>query len=135
MLQDARGRNRRLRRWGVLGHPFFLLGFCLLLVHEMDAIRCKEWRVFPVTSGMGDEAGYVAFTAVHVPLYALLLWGLFGGDGVNRWLVAGLDAFFIVHVLLHLLFIRHPEYRFRSAFSWALILGAGTLGAIDLLVG
>ncbi|MGH3144645.1 MAG: DUF6713 family protein, partial [Rubrobacter sp.] len=56
----------------MLNHPFFLLGFCFLLVHEMDAIRCKEWRVFPVTSRMADEAGYVAFTALHVPLYALL---------------------------------------------------------------
>lgn len=118
----------------MLGHPFFLLGFCFLLVHEMDAIRCKEWRVFPVTSKMGDEAGYVAFTAVHVPLYALLLWGLFGGDGVNRGLIVGLDAFFIVHVILHLLFIRHPEYRFRSAFSWTLILGAGAFGTLDLLL-
>lgn len=115
-----------------MSHPFFLLGFSLLLVHEMDAIRCKEWRVFPVTSRMGEEAGYVAFTALHVPLYALLLWGLLGG-GVNRGLIFGLDAFFVVHVVLHLSFIRHPEYRFRSVFSWALILGAGACGAADLL--
>ena len=118
----------------MLGHPFTLLGFCLLLVHEMDAIRCREWRVFPVTSKMGDEAGYVAFAAIHVPLYALLLWGLFGGDGVNRGLLVGLDAFFIVHVGLHLLFINHPEYRFSSAFSWTLIVGAGMFGAFDLLL-
>jgi len=39
----------------------------------MDAIRCKEWRIFPVTSRMDDEAGYLAFTALHIPLYALLL--------------------------------------------------------------
>ena len=75
MLHDAWNRNRHPRRLAVLGHPFSLLGFCFLLVHEMDAIRCREWRVFPVTSKMGDEAGYIAFTAVHVPLYALLLWG------------------------------------------------------------
>ncbi len=117
----------------MLSHPFFLLGFCFLLVHEMDAIRCKEWKLFPVTSKMGDEVGYVTFTILHVPLYAVLLWGLFGGDGVNSGLLVGLDAFFVVHAALHLLFIRHPEYRFRSAFSWTLILGAGVFGVIDLL--
>ncbi len=117
----------------MLNHPYFLLGFCFLLTHEMDAIRCKEWKVFPVTSRMGEEAGYVAFTALHVPLYALILWGLFGGDGVNRGLLVGLDVFFVGHVVLHLLFSNRPEYRFRSAFSWTLILGAGAFGAIDLL--
>lgn len=117
----------------MLSHPFFLLGFCFLLVHEMDAIRCKEWKLFPVTSRMGEEAGYVTFTALHVPLYVVLLWGLFGGDGGNRVLLAGLDAFFVVHVVLHVVFRNHPENRFGSGFSWALILGAGLFGAIDLL--
>ncbi len=134
MRQDARSRNRHFYRWrAVLNHPYFLLGFCFLLTHEMDAIRCKEWKVFPVTSRMGEEAGFVAFTALHVPLYALILWGLFGGDGVNRGLLVGLDVFFVGHVVLHLWFINRPEYRFRSAFSWTLILGAGAFGAIDLL--
>lgn len=49
-------------------------------------------------------------------------------------MLIGLDVFFIVHVGLHLLFINHPEHRFRSAFSWTLILGAGVSGAIDLLL-
>lgn len=115
-------------------HLFFLLGFCLLLTHEMDAIRCKEWRIFPFTSKMGDETGYLTFTAVHIPLYALLIWGLFGGGDVNRALIVGLDAFFIVHVLLHLLFINHPDNKFRSAFSWVLIVGAGIFGVVDLIV-
>jgi len=33
---------------------------------------------------------------------------------------------------LHVVFRNHPENRFRSAFSWALILGAGACGALDL---
>ena len=113
-MSDGRGR---------LGPLVFLLGFCFLLGHEMDASRRKEWRVFSVASGMGDEAGYRAFTVLHVPIYALLLWEPCGD--ANRGLIAGLDVFFIVHVLLHLLFINRPEYRFGSVFSWALILGAG----------
>ncbi len=118
----------------MLNHLFFSLGFCFLLTHELDAIRCKEWRIFPVTARMGDEAGYLVFTSLHIPLYALLLWGLFRGDGVNRGLMVGLDVVFMIHVLLHVLFINHPEYRFRSAFSWVLILGAGVFGALDLIV-
>ncbi|MGB3634576.1 MAG: DUF6713 family protein [Rubrobacteraceae bacterium] len=113
-------------------HPFFILGFCFLLVHEMDAIRAKEWKIFPGLSRMSDEAGYVTFTALHVPVYALLFWGLLG-DGGAPSLIFGLDVFFVVHVLLHLIFYNHPENRFRSVFSYTLIFGAGVFGAVDLV--
>ena len=113
-------------------HFFFLIGLCFLLTHEMDAIRCKEWRIFFAPSKIGDEAGYAIFTALHIPLYVLLLWGLIG-DGASRGLIYGLDMFFVVHVFLHIIFVKHPEYRFRSVFSWSLILGAGASGAADLL--
>lgn len=117
----------------MMSHFFFVLGFCFLLTHEMDAIRVREWKIFPILNRMRDEAGYLAFTALHVPLYALLFWGLVG-DGANRGLIAVLDVFFIVHVLLHLVLYNHPENRFRSVFSYVLIFGAGVFGAIDLFV-
>lgn len=114
-----------------MGHFFFLLGFCFLLVHEMDAIRCGEWGILPVTSRMGEEAGYVAFAALHVPIYALLFWGLSGGE--NLALIAALDAFFVVHAILHVLLRNLPKNHFQSVFSWVLILGAAAFGALDLL--
>ncbi len=115
----------------MLNHAFFAIGFALLLVHEMDAVRLEEWKIFPGLSRLGEEAGYRVFAALHVPLYALLLLGLLGGGG-SRAFVVGLDAFFVVHVGLHVVFRNHPENRFRSAFSWAIILGAGACGAVDL---
>ena len=45
-----------------------------------------------------------------------------------------LDAFFVVRVVLHLLFVNHPEYSFTSALSRVGILGAGAFGALDLLL-
>jgi hypothetical protein len=118
----------------VTEHIFFVLGFCFLLTHEMDAIRAGEWKVLPILSKMEDYEGYVVFTALHVPIYALLFLGLFGEEGFNRGLVVGLDVFFIVHAFLHLLLHNHPENRLRSVFSYTLILGAGVSGAIDLLL-
>jgi len=117
----------------VEGYFFFLLGLCLLLTHEMDAVRVGEWGMFPFLSDLSEERGYAVFTAVHVPLYLLLFWSLLGGsDGINGGLVLVLDAFFVVHVLLHLLFVGHPNNRFKGAFSWVWILGAGVCGALDL---
>ena len=125
--------SEKRREKSMSDHLLFVLGFCFLLGHEMDAIRVKEWKIFPIFNGMKDESGYVAFTALHVPLYALLLVGLVG-DGVSQGLIVGLDIFFIVHVVLHLVFYNHPENRFRSLFSYVLIFGAGVFGALDLLL-
>ncbi|NJO83864.1 MAG: hypothetical protein HC828_14445 [Blastochloris sp.] len=100
----------------------------------MDAIRLKEWRIFIFLSDMREEMAYLVFTAIHVPMYILFFWGLFGAaSDINRNLIIGSNLFFIVHVLLHLLFFKHPHYQFKSVFSWGLILGCGLCGAIDLL--
>jgi hypothetical protein len=118
----------------MLPSAFFFLGLALLLTHELDAIRCKEWRIFPGTSRLGDEAGYRTFTALHVPLYAIILWALVAGGGGNRALIVALDLFFVVHLALHVLLRDLPRNEFRSPFSWALILGTGLCGALDLLL-
>jgi hypothetical protein len=95
----------------------------------------KEWRMFVFLSDMQEEMAYLVFTAIHVPMYILFFWGLFGTvSGVNRNLIIGSNLFFIVHVLLHILFLKHPLYQFKSGFSWGLILGCGLSGAIDLLM-
>ncbi len=112
-------------------HSVFLVGFAFLLVHEMDAVRCREWRILPVLSRLDDSAGYVAFTALHVPIYALLFWGLIGDASVG--LIVGLDVFLVVHLALHVLLRNHPENQFRTALSWVLFTAAGVCGAIDLL--
>ena len=111
---------------------WFALGCCFLLTHELDAVRAREWRLFPVLGALPEEAAYQLFTALHVPIYLLLAMGLFGGGALNDGLRLGLDAFFVVHAGLHWLLRRHPLYAFRSALSWTLILGAAVAGAVDL---
>jgi hypothetical protein len=118
-----------------MDHLFFFVGLSCILTHEMDAIRCREWRIFPLLDRLSDQSGYVVFVLLHVPLYLLLFWGLVGAEGLNRGLMRGLSIFFIVHLVLHLLFLRHPQNEFRSATSWILIAGAGVAGLLDLTVG
>ena len=116
-----------------MNHPFFYIALAFILTHEMDAIRCHEWRIFPGLSRLKDQTGFVVFTLLHVPLYALLFWGLFGREN-NEALIRGVNVFFIVHVGLHLLFLKHPKNEFTSALSWILIAGAGLFGLLSLLV-
>lgn len=112
--------------------PVFLLGLSFLLVHELDAVRCHEWRIFPGLSALSDRWGLRLFVALHVPLLYALLGAIAAGSGAT--LVLALDLFFIVHLGLHLLFLRHPRNEFTDTLSWTLIAGAAISGGIDLLL-
>jgi hypothetical protein len=118
-----------------MGTLFFYLGLAFILTHEMDAIRMREWELFPGFGLLSEENAYRLFTLLHVPLYLWLFWLLFlsPGQPLNLAVVVVLDWFFIVHFLLHILFIPHPHYRFKNWFSWLLIGGCGLCGALDLL--
>ena len=111
--------------------PLFHAGLSLVLAHELDAVRCHEWRIFPGLSLLPDQWGLRLFILLHVPLLYLLLGSLSGGSG-GTWLAA-LDLFFVLPLCLHLLFLRHPRNEFRDALSWTLIVGTGICGGIDLL--
>ncbi|MDN3707206.1 hypothetical protein QW060_08670 [Myroides ceti] len=50
-------------------HVFFYLALFLFILHEMDAIRCKEWRIFPGLSLLGDYWGFVIFMFAHLPIF------------------------------------------------------------------
>ena len=98
--------------------------------HELDAVKRHEWRILPLTSFLPERLGEQTFIWLHVPLFALLLWG---GDGDSASATRiGLAAFAIVHVVLHVLFRRHRAYEFDNPSSWALIVLTGVLGAAYL---
>ena len=103
--------------------------------HELDAVKRHEWRVLPALSSLPERTAEQTFIWLHVPLFALLLWGG-EGDPASTTRIA-LAAFAIVHVGLHVLFRRHPAYEFNNLSSWGLILLTGLLGVIYLfsLVG
>src|SRR5687768_1154032 len=102
-------------------------------MHEMDAIRCREWRIFPGLNLLDEHWGFTIFILAHLPLFFFLFRGLYGQSN-NEPLIFGLNIFFIVHVGLHLLFLRHKNNEFKDWMSWSIILGAGICGLVDLIV-
>ena len=116
------------------GRIAFLLAFAFLFTHEMDAVFHAEWRILPVLSSFDDTSGRVAFTLLHVPIFAVLAY-LFWEAPLQiarpaRLIFAGFCA---LHVGLHWFFSGHPAYTFGSWDSDLLILGAGAFGAAYML--
>jgi len=109
---------------------YFLLGLSFILTHELDAMTAKEWRIFPGLSLLDDERGRQWFVALHIPLFAVLLWGLTGAHQ-KSW-IWGFDIFTIVHLVAHILMHKHSENGFRRPLSWFIIVGAAVMGGVDL---
>ena len=107
-------------------HIFFYLALSFIMIHEMDAIRCKEWRIFPGLSLLDDNWGFRIFTWAHIPLFFYIFEGLYG-HGNNEGLIFGLDIFFMVHVGLHLLFLKHRKNECKDWISWTIISGLGLI--------
>ena len=108
----------------------FLFNLALFLLHEMDAIRRSEWRLFIVLKDLEDSKAYQVFTFIHLFLYVIILSLLFSQyQTITFWV---LDIFFIIHAILHLLFERHPRNEFKNTFSRAIIYSMGMLAAIHL---
>jgi hypothetical protein len=114
-------------------HFLFLIGISFLIVHEMDAIRCKEWRIYPGLSLLSEKSGQIFFIFAHIPLLFIMFYQLIFISNNNAF-IKGFDIFMIVHIGLHLLFLRHKNNEFRDWISWTFILGAGLFGLTDLLI-
>ncbi len=109
-----------------------LLALGLFFTHEMDAVRCREWRIFPLLEWMEERTAMLWFVWLHVPLFALLIWGATAGQTLFGVLFGG---FCIVHGLLHWLYERHPRNEFRNPLSRTIIWSCAGAGLIAFLSG
>lgn len=113
-------------------HIFFYLAFAFILTHELDAMRCKEWRILPGLSKLQEKTGIKIFILAHIPLYSLIFLGLIS-EKYKDILIIGLDIFFIIHLILHLFYLFHSKNEFKDFISWSLISGAAFFGILDLV--
>lgn len=112
---------------------FFYLGLSFLTLHEMDAIRCREWRIFPGLSVLNDKLGHIVFVFAHIPLFFFINWQLTHSNNPESFM-KGMDIFMLVHLGLHILFLKHKNNEFKDWISWTIIIGAGLCGLIDIII-
>ncbi len=105
-----------------------------LLLHEMDAIDKKEWRLLFVLRRLPDEGALPWFVLLHLPLFVALLALVAAAPSTAiRWVEAAVDTFLIVHAGLHERLSARGEYSFANSFSRWLIWGAAGFGAAHLV--
>ena len=117
----------------MIAHLFFYVGLAFFMVHKLDAVRCKEWRILPLLAMLEDDLGYIVFLMLHISAFFIIFSQLTPGHDVETF-IKGFDIFMIVHVGFHLVFVQHQNNRFNNWISWIIILSAAILGLTDLLV-
>ncbi len=113
----------------------FTINLSLLILHEMDAIRAKEWKMFIVLKDMKEKTAYLIFALAHLPLYIwviLLIPRLVMGECIALYL--GVNLFLVFHTIIHFLFRKKLDNGFTSVYSNLLIYSMGALAVIDLLL-
>jgi hypothetical protein len=113
-------------------HFLFYIGLSFLTVHEMDAMRCREWRIFPGLSLLSDKVGEIIFVFAHIPLFFIVFDQLTNHSKLDNF-IHGFDIFMIIHVGLHLLLLKHKNNLFKDLASWTIIIGAGLFGLLDIV--
>ena len=98
-------------------HYLFYISLALFLVHEMDAIRQREWSMLPAISRLNNRTAYLVFTSIHIPFYGLLFYLLMINEAVREELILILNIFFIFHAGLHIAFTNHRNNNFKSIFK------------------
>jgi len=111
----------------------FIFLLVLLLVHEMDAIRTKEWSMFIVLRVLDDELAYKVFTLAHIPLYlAVILILVLADTSAVLILMYVVDLFLVAHAVIHFCFRKKPTNGFTSVFSQVIIYSMGVLAILHM---
>lgn len=74
-----------------------------------------------------------SFLFLHVRLFYFVFWKLTQSQNVEAF-IYGFNIFMIVHLGLHILFLKHKNNEFKDWISWSIIIGAGLCGLIDLVM-
>jgi hypothetical protein len=107
----------------------FLSVVSFLLVHELDAIRQREWQFFFAPLPVSDETVVRIFTAVHAPLFVVVLGSL---EFPTAQVVV--DTFAIIHAGVHFGLRNHPLVAFGGLFSRFWIYGGALVGSLHLVL-
>lgn len=88
---------------------FFYLGYLSFYCTKWMQSGARSGESFPDFSFLADDMGFKVFMIAHIPLFFFLFLGLLLPE--NGKLIHGLNIFFVVHLVLHILFLKHKKKR------------------------
>jgi len=106
-----------------------------LLMHELDAVYRKEWRMFKFMSNLKEKTQCQIFLYLHFPLFAFLIYYLitvFNFNNISLWII--INSLSVIHFIIHLYARKWKSNVFQSGTSFLFIGGAGITGVANLIL-
>lgn len=90
------------------------INISLFILHEMDAVKTREWKMMIFINKLSDDAGHIVFTIFHffILMFIFFLMEYYPADFSTVF-----SLLLILHQFIHILFIKHPENRMNNRFS------------------
>ncbi len=118
----------------MLKNYLFILNVSLLILHEMDAIRRKEWKLFIILKNMDEERGYLVFSLLHFPLCFIILYFIMNNSSsYYNIFTTAVNIFLIFHGGIHLVFRNNSGNDFRGLYSYIIIFLMSIIAALQLI--
>lgn len=97
---------------------FLWISISLFILHEMDAVYRREWKMMKFIGNLNDNTGHVVFTASHFFLFMIIFY--FSEFHINIFFPV-ISILMIIHQFVHLIFRKHHENRMGNIFSQLII--------------
>ena len=96
----------------------FLIILAIFMLHEMDAIRTKEWRIFVFLKDLKEETAYIIFSIVHLPLYFIFFLLLTNWDiDIKNLFTLIINMLLILHAIVHYSFKNHRITSYNVCYT------------------
>jgi len=112
-----------------------LFNVLFFLMHELDAVYRKEWRMFKFMNNLKERTQYHIFLYFHFPLFAFLIYYLitvFNFNNISLWIIV--NSLSVIHFIIHLYARKWESNVFKSGISFFVISGAGATGVVNLIL-
>lgn len=119
----------------MISEALFNLGLVMLIIHELDAVKRKEWRIFPFLRTLEDDTGYKTFILLHIPILFILFF--LNSTLLNEakiWFQFSFDLFLIIHLVLHFIFRNDEKNQFNNRLSKSIIYITALVGTVHLML-
>lgn len=112
----------------------FCVNIALIILHEMDAIKCKEWNMFIILKDIKENMAYLIFSIVHLPLYIGLIYLIsYGNANTKNIFSIYIDIFLIFHWTIHYAFRNKQQNHFKNLYSSMIINSMGIISLLHII--
>lgn len=110
-----------------------IINLTLLIIHELDAIKRKEWKMFFLLKDLSEEVAYRIFTLLHIPFLMAILYFLISGTNLQQNILnLCISIFLVFHGVIHYLFRKKESNKFTNGFSNIIIYSMSIIAMLSL---